>query len=437
MNNKKNKNIANILQGDVQKVLKKVPDNFYDGCFCDPPYGLRFMGKKWDYEVPKKECWEEVLRTLKPGAYLLAFGGTRTYHRLVCEIEDAGFEVKDCFNWLYGAGFPKSHNISLGLDKHFGGKNRGHAISSGSKIHPTTGIERPNGELLEAYKANNEQAKIWEGYGTALKPAYELILLAQKPREGTYAENCLKWGCGGLNIEETRIGLEEVYINTSDPGMWAEGLHGQAERMLERSGGIRTEGTVLPGLAGKNNKAWKPGLEKVSTHHAPSGTFAGGEEGRGSDITTYEEHVGRFPANLILDEESAKQLDEQVGIKKCVSRFFYCAKVSSKERNAGLEKLEDITLGKTENSTIGLNRVHQVKNNHPCCKPISLCQYLSRLILPPDIHDKNNIRKLLIPFAGSGSEMIGALLSSWDYIEGVEKEESYVKIARERIKYYE
>jgi DNA modification methylase len=546
----------NILQGDVKEVLATIPDNFYDGCFCDPPYGLHFMGKKWDYDVPKKDTWQEVYRILKPGAYLLAFGGPRTYHRLVCEIEDAGFIVRDSLTWLFGSGFPKSHNISKDMDKRggnnhiskeigikikearesrgltikecddkfcnsstnwswFEGRPAGQRIPSdelfsllceewpellpyfeqvkevnreiiavGKRVvKESTVMFHSVGEEYDITTSTTDPAKVWEGYGTAIKPAYEPIVLCQKPIEGTYAANCLKWGCGALNIDGCRIGIEEIHINNG-PGQWAVGNHGAEEKMLERSGGIRTPGNVLPGLAGKNNKEWKP--EKISTHHAPSGTFAGGEEGRGSDTTTYEEHVGRFPANLILDDESAEQLDLQVGIKKSghmkkgtktkggqgnalgtfnpgeikneieasiggVSRFFYCAKVNAKERNAGLEDAPDSILARsggaqnavnedkdyTECQGIGLNHVSSVKNNHPTMKPISLCQYLSRLILPPDRHDKNNLRKILIPFAGSGSEVIGALLSSWDYVEGIEMEETYVNIARQRCEYWE
>jgi site-specific DNA-methyltransferase (adenine-specific) len=367
--------IANILQGDVKEVLKTVPDNFYDGCFCDPPYGLHFMSKKWDYDVPKKDTWKEVYRTLKPGAYLLAFGGTRTYHRLVCEIEDAGFNIKDTLTFLYGSGFPKSFNISKKLKS----------------------------------EEQDEEAEIWKSYGTALKPAVEFILLAQREVEGTYASNCLKWGCGGLNIDGCRIGIDEAYNIT--------------EEMLERSGGIRTPGQVLPGLAGKNN-------------------------------TTFESHEGRFPANLLLDEESAILLDKQSGITKStggVSRFFYCSKTSKKERNAGLDECEDKILARsggaqvaenkgeqeyTEGQGIGLNRLQTVKNPHPTLKPIALNSYLAKLILPPDRHDNNNLRKILVPFAGTASEMIGSGLSGWDYIEGIEQNMIYVEIARKRIEFY-
>jgi len=367
------KNTANIIHGDVKNILQSVPDNFYDGMLSDFPYGLSFMGKKWDYQIPSVETCAELLRVLKPGAYALVFGGSRTYHRMVCNLEDAGFTVRDTLTWLQGQGFPKSRAI------------------------------------------DKAAAKQWEGYGTALKPAVEFILLGQKPvEEGlTIAANCLKWGCGGLNIDGTRIGLEEI-----------------ANTPMVNSGS---------GILGWN----KP--EKIST----PGTFAGGEQNR----PTYKTHYGRFPANLILDEEAAKALDKQVGVKKAVSRFFYCAKVSAKERNAGLEDAPDVILARsggaqthaekdgeqeyTEGQGIGLNRIQTVKNNHPCLKPISLCQYLSKLILPPDRENDEDIRKLLVPFAGSGSEAIGSGLAGWDYVEGIEREEDYVKIARTRCKYYE
>ena len=173
--------MGKLILGDCLEKLKELEDNSVDSVVTDPPYGLSFMGKKWDYDVPSQEIWEECLRVLKPGGYLLAFAGTRTQHRMAVRIEDAGFEIRDMIAWVYGSGFPKSHNVALGIDKKTGyDKNRGHAISSGSKIHPTTGKPRASGELLPAYEGHTEEAKKWNGWGTALKPALESITVAQK-----------------------------------------------------------------------------------------------------------------------------------------------------------------------------------------------------------------------------------------------------------------
>jgi len=176
-----------LLHGDALEELKKLEDNSVDSIVTDPPYGLKFMGKRWDYDVPSIEVWEECLRVLKPGGYLLSFAGTRTQHRMACNIEDAGFEIRDMIAWVYGSGFPKSHNISKALDK---------------------GAER---RLITA--PTTDEAKQWDGWGTALKPALEPITVARKPlSEKTIAKNVLKWGTGGINIDGCRIATDEIKL---------------------------------------------------------------------------------------------------------------------------------------------------------------------------------------------------------------------------------
>lgn len=169
------------------------------------------MGKGWDRSgiAFKKETWEQVYRVLKPGAYLCAFGGSRTFHRIACAIEDAGFEIRDTIMWLYGSGFPKSHNVGLDIDKRFGCENRGHRIATANRYHPDGTLE-PNGENLPPYEGKTEEGKKWSGYGTCLKPAYEPIIIARKPIEKSVAENVLKYGCGAINIDECRVGNETV-----------------------------------------------------------------------------------------------------------------------------------------------------------------------------------------------------------------------------------
>ncbi len=382
----KNQPINQVLHGDSLEVLKTLEDNSVDSIVTDPPYELGFMGKKWDntgiaYNV---ELWKECLRVLKPGGHLLAFGGTRTYHRMTCAIEDAGFEIRDCIQWLYGSGFPKSHDISKAIDKKLGAK---------------------------------DEAQQWDGWGTALKPANEPIVLARKPlSEKTIAENVLKWGTGGLNIDGCRIPTDETITN-----------HSRSAESAKSKG--------------------KYGDSKAQETHQTQG-----------------QKLGRFPANVILDEEAGRMLDEQSGsisygnksggysysdrqyavqgfVKNCkpkapsnygdsggASRFFYCAKASKKERNIGLEDVEPTTVDDGRNKPIDnpfLRGKTPRQNTHPTVKPVKLMEYLITLVTPP-----NGI--VLDPFFGSGTTGIAAVNLGFNYI-GIELDEQYVEIARRRI----
>jgi site-specific DNA-methyltransferase (adenine-specific) len=201
-----------IYHGDNMDVLKSLPDNSIDSIVTDPPYGLKFMKAKWDHDVPSKEFWKECLRVIKPGGYVLSFGGCKTYHRMVVNVEDAGFEIRDQIMWVYGSGFPKSHNVGLSIDKTLGHPNRGHRVATASRTHPD-GTFEPNGQKLQPYKTKSEEAKPFEGFGTNLKPAHEPIVVARKPFKGSIAKNVLTWGTGGLNIDRCRI-----YNESSDEG---------------------------------------------------------------------------------------------------------------------------------------------------------------------------------------------------------------------------
>lgn len=397
-----------VICGDAVAVLRGLPACSFDACLCDPPYGLKFMGATWDHGVPSAETWREVLRVLKPGAALLAFGGTRTFHRLVCAIEDAGFELRDTLCWLYGSGFPKSHNLSAAIDKVAGAigkrgdyKSADHAVKRkpGSE-RKHEGWARPWMEDLDhadqqgrRYLPATPEAAQWEGYGTALKPAWEPIILAMNPLDGiTFAENAVRWGCGGLNIDGCRI--EGAPWNAHD----------------------------ATGLA--ETKFFTDGNCKV-IHKEPH-------------------DLGRWPANLLLDEESAELLDEASGYLSTgthvghnrdggkhsnhilgarrndirdigysetgggASRFFWIAKADSAERSAGLRD----------------------RNQHPTVKPIDLAAYLAKLILPPK---RDTPRRIITPFCGSGSEIIGALRAGWEEAVGIEQEEKWCEVARERI----
>ena len=283
--------MIDIKHGDCLDVLKSLPDNSVDAVVTDPPYGLSFMGKKWDYDVPSEDVWRECLRVLKPGGHLLAFAGTRTQHRMAVRIEDAGFEIRDMIAWLHGQGFPKNHDVSKAIDKaagvegtfgapkspaHAGWIERGRM--RGDEGHE--GYQRPWMSDPEAvdknarqYIGGTEAARQWQGWGTALKPAMEPVTVARKPLIGTVAENVLAHGTGAINVGGCKVGNE-----------------------------------VLP--------AATAGQAKI-------GTFE-----RGLMITP--ERTGRWPANVIHDGS-----EEPVGLLGDAVRFFYCAKASKRDRGKG------------------------------------------------------------------------------------------------------
>ncbi|MHB1641192.1 MAG: DNA methyltransferase [Acidithiobacillus sp.] len=430
-----------VLEGYLLSILPTLPDHHFDAVLCDPPYHLTqnsrkgskqpgdggktpygrhrvgtdiansrgFMSQTWDGgDVAfRPETWIEVMRVMKPGAYLMAFGGSRTFHRLAVALEDAGFILVDTLMWIYGSGFPKSRNIAADIDKIMGGSGQrtGPARCStydGAQRDPSRhgnpadqshtgewGLHgTPHG--LPTIQLETPEGSHWAGYGSALKPAYEPVLLCRKPGEKTYAENALKWGCGTLNIDGGRIHGEPPHHNYG-----------------------RT--------SGKN--AW-----------------AGG-----SDTPFNTPESGRWPANVMLDEVAAEMLDAQSGIRKSgairagaprlagnknvygsasgaasktdivaseggASRFFYISKVSTKERQAGV----------------------QGGNDHPTLKPLGLARQLATLLLPPERTD-GEPRRLLVPFSGAGSEMIGALLAGWDHVTGIEQSAEYAGIANKRL----
>jgi len=376
-----------VHKADVLDALRAMPDNSFHGCLTDPPYGLSFMGHQWDHGVPSVEVWREVLRVLRPGAHLLAFGGTRTFHRLTCAIEDAGFEIRDCMSWLYGSGFPKSLDVG--------------------KVAPA-----------------------FAGHGTALKPAWEPIIVARKPLEGTVAANVQRWGCGALAIDACRI-----------------------EVIGKKSEGGRTHGGALRSEDGRTM-------------------------GYGLRSGSNSDGLGRWPANVVLDEEAGAALDAQSGKRPSASntkpstggtimsglsgearpngyrafangnpyrgenggasRFFYCAKASRAERDAGLEGFAAASGGEathredgspgTRSPRAGAGRNGGSRNVHPTVKPLALAAYLARLILPPV-----EGTRLLVPFCGSGSEMIGGLRAGWSHVEGIDSWDVAVRIARARL----
>jgi len=380
-----------IYNMDCLDGMKLLDDNSVDSIVTDPPYELGFMGKKWDstgiaYNV---DVWRECLRVLKPGGHLLAFGGTRTYHRMACAIEDAGFEIRDQMQWIYGSGFPKSHDISKAIDKKLGAERKiveKRKFGGRSGDSPTAGAS--NGGVQGGFnlKDNRDitspatpEAQEWEGWGTALKPANEPIVLARKPiSEKTIADNVLKWGTGGINIDGCRL----------------------------------------------NTLPRKTGTKPTSDEPTGTGnTLVGSSKNRQAEYDMLNE--GRFPANVILDEEAGRMLDEQ---QEGASRFFYCAKPSKKERNMGLEGVEPTTVDDGRNKPIDnpfLRGKTLRQNTHPTVKPVKLMEYLITLVTPP-----NGI--VLDPFMGSGTTAVACIKTNRKYI-GFEISEEYCKIAEKRI----
>lgn len=368
-----------MLGNNLEK-LKELTENSVDAVVTDPPYGLSFMGKKWDYDVPSVDLWREVFRVLKPGGHVLSFGGTRTYHRMVVNIEDAGFEIRDQVMWIYGSGFPKSTNVSKRIDKERGTQGEEYIDEEFLRRNPDTGQSEKgiiykglyDGiEAAKRFKPGCEEAKQWQGWGTALKPANEPICLARKPLEKglTVAENVQKWGTGAINVDGSRIASSEK-------------------------------------LARPFNDANNEILGKYARFGNPV------------------EPQGRWPANVLFDEEAANGHEW--------SRFFYIAKASKRERNAGLEGMPlkpggSNAKGYTEDVARGLDRNRPVANHHPTVKPIKLMEYLIKLVTPPS-------GTVLDPFMGSGSTGIAAKNLSFNFI-GCELNEEYFEIAKKRIEF--
>jgi site-specific DNA-methyltransferase (adenine-specific) len=478
-----------LLTGDCVKHMQKLPADSVDSIVCDPPYGLEFMGKEWDKlgdvrqpgdptlvkspgpigrskvryggtaayrsknTAPRQQEWHyrwavEAFRVAKPGTYLVAFGGTRTFHRLTCALEDAGWEIRDCLMFCYGSGFPKSHDVSKAIDRAAGAEQ-----VVGTKPDRWTG----KGSVLPL----SPVAKQWSGWGTALKPAWEPIILARKPLSGTVVANVKKHGTGALNIDATRIDTE-----------------GRPHRIIDPK--ASANGSVY---AGRRNAG-------------------AGFDGGSKAIGTFD--LGRWPANVILDEEAGEMLDEQSGETVSAggqaslgafrnglvygvgrderesrdpgfgdvggaSRFFYCAKASRAEREEGLEELQSkpgsssVRVSPTDNMTCAAcGRTHPAsyrgscqrcgadalafapsamdgrgrggasgvtRNHHPTVKPVALMRWLCLLVTPKG-------GTVLDPFMGSGSTGIAARLSNFDFI-GIDKDKEYVKIATARIDAYQ
>ena len=384
--------INKIILGVSEDVLKEMPDNCIDSIVTDPPYGLKFMGKKWDYDVPSVALWEEAYRVLKPGAHVLSFGGTRTYHRMVVNIEDAGFEIRDQILWIYGSGFPKSLDVSKAIDKAAGEYVPGDVLPSSRATGKSVSGIATAFRLKTAANPQSDLSRQWQGWGTALKPAVEPICLARKPLEGTVANNVLKWGTGGMNIDECRVEGESTRRNNrAEMGYHGGNLAGEYQTGSDAG---RFPANVI-----------HDGSDEVLQHFPESNGQQGavtGNEPSSSINNCYGQFNGRPATTPRNDNGSAARFFKQCNFTEDENeqRIKYCAKASTSERGDG--------------------------NNHPTVKPLDLIKYLVKLITPPD-------GIVLDMFGGSGTTALACLDLGFPYIV-IEKEPDHVFIANERIR---
>lgn len=397
-----------IIHGDCLEELKKLEDNTVDAVVCDPPYGLSFMGKKWDYDVPSVEIWQECLRVLKPGGYLLAFAGTRTQHRMAVRIEDAGFEIRDMIAWVYGSGFPKSLNIGKAVDKLQG--NEREVIGEKPTLHHGTkdNIQK-YGFATEGNIEITKGTSEWEGWGTALKPALEPITVARKPlSEKTVAENVLKWGTGGINIDGSRVVAQKGdKFGGGGLNSPVNGFMGSTDNTYQRGTGFRDD-TALGRFPAN---LIHDGSDEVVDLFPNSKGFSGG-----GGPTRFANAMGGEKLNTYQcfnDSGSA-------------ARFFYCPKASKSERNRGCEGLEEKqgirTNAPRENEDV---KTPTRTNNHPTVKPIALMEYLVNLV-------SKEGAIILDPFAGSGSTGLACKNLGREFIL-IERDPEYVKIIEARL----
>lgn len=541
-----------VLVGDVVEVLPTLEAHSFDAVLCDPPYALTdvartlqmagrrrasggFMGQGWDSEIPGIETWREALRVLKPGAMLLAFGGTRTHHRLMCALEDAGFEIRDTLCWLYGSGFPKSLDVSKAIDR-AAGHRRGSDYSPNLR-NAVFGKGMGGGTTTRTDPAIEPSAARWSGYGTALKPAWEPCIVAMKPLDGTFAANAQKWGVAGINVAGCRVA-------TALP----DRTHGDNTACTCRDRGddqrTGTQSILRPAVAETRPASRNDPLSSASRHArgdqphqdslADCRTYRGSDDERvrleaAADPTSPQLRLdvrgpraldatserspsqsskpcshfiaptGRWPSNVILShtpdcrEVGTRKVKSSApssgptltGPSTSVARGAFAGVAAtpsyadpdgtetiaaydcapecpvrlldeqSGERGGGYgtrgaeDNASSINMGGVNRPSYGqtvgygdngsasrffytakVSTAEREGSDHPTMKPIDLTRYLAKLILPPQ---RETPRRLLVPFAGVGSEMIGAILAGWDEVVGIEKDEAYAAKARERI----
>jgi DNA modification methylase len=416
-----------VMFGSCLDRLPELADESVDAVVCDPPYELGFMGKSWDssgiaYNV---DVWRECLRVLKPGGHILAFGGSRTWHRLAVAVEDAGFELRDSIAWLYGSGFPKSLDVSKAIDKALGVEREvvtetvvdifGEQEVAQENVAGKTSIwnSEGNGGNSAITAPATDDAKKWQGWGTALKPAFEPVVVGRKPLVGTVAANVLAYGVGGLNIDGTRIGTETVTINTFDNGAKPFG-DAVGEPFSSRQSQGRWPSNVI--------------LDEYTAALVDEQSGVSKSPPIGAISKTKPRHSGSMSGGF---NHSAEGMANEYGDSGGASRFFYIAKANKRDRNEGLDGLEakrhsdrQKDDGAGGNNT--RNRTNEVKQNfHPTVKPTELMRQLIRLVTPLG-------GVVLDPFTGSGSTGKAAILEGMQFI-GCELTEDYLPIIQGRI----
>ena len=426
-----------LYLGDSWEVLDSLPENSVDAIVTDPPYEIGFMNKGWDNTgvAFNRITWEKTLRVLKPGGYLLAFNHSRTFHRMAVAIEDAGYEIRDTIMWLYGSGFPKSHDISKAIDKAAG-------VQPVGVKEPTGGITGGNNtgatdkgwnnieNWYEMPPATTEEAKQWEGWGTALKPAYEPIIMARKPIPSTVADNVLTHGVGGINIDGCRVGTEKITNNINDFSNQHGNKWGNGEPIAKLGESV-VYGRFPANVIHDGSEEVVQGFPNtVSAKRNPSQ----------NKVTEY--------TNTYTPSQSDYREDNTYGDEGSASRFFYTAKAGKKDRDEGLHGFDykDVELINRKEGSAGAMWNGEYKsgnayagagapkrNTHPTVKPTDLMQYLIRLIAPKGA-------TVLDLFMGSGSTGKAAMIenaerdSQYHFI-GIDTTADYLPIAEARIEF--
>ena len=415
-----------LINADCIEAMKAMPDACVDSIVTDPPYELGFMGKSWDASgiAFNVEVWREALRVMKPGGHLIAFSGSRTYHRMAVAIEDAGFEIRDQIMWVYGSGFPKSHNVSKGIDKAAGAEREvvGKMANPASSIYSQS--ENDMSRDVNITAPATAAAKQWDGWGTALKPAHEPMVLARKPLIGTVANNVLTHGTGGLNIDGSRV----------------EGkLDGDPNRFAKTDGGnfntsLALENHDAPVV--RSEGRWPANV----IHDGSDEVVALFPDTKSGAVKPYVRNKSSL--NVDFNQGTNENINSfDYGDSGSAARFFYCAKASKRDRNEGLEGFEvkeirggggrvadgyDETTKDLKEAARKYGAVKSAKaNTHPTVKPTTLMQYLVRLVTPPS-------GIVLDPFMGSGSTGKACAYEGFDFI-GIEQSGEYVAIAQARI----